>query len=117
MSDLPDNVLGFSAEGKVTGMDYETVLIPAVEKKLLTNKKIRLLYNLGSGFNGFELSALMDDAKIGMKHFTVWDKVALVSDNHAINSVIKFFGYMMPCEVRIFKNTELEEAKKWIATK
>ena len=29
---LPDNVLGVSAEGKITGKDYETVLIPAIEE-------------------------------------------------------------------------------------
>ena len=34
MNDLPDNVLGVLAEGKITGTDYETVLIPAIEKKL-----------------------------------------------------------------------------------
>ena len=32
MNDLPDTVLGISAEGTVTGADYQTVLIPAVEK-------------------------------------------------------------------------------------
>ena len=41
---LPDNVLGVSAEGKITGTDYETVLIPAIEKKLKEHKKIRMVY-------------------------------------------------------------------------
>jgi len=27
---LPDNVLGVSSEGKMTGINYETVLIPAL---------------------------------------------------------------------------------------
>lgn len=39
MNDLPDNILGVSAEGKITGTDYETVLIPAVEKILKAQKK------------------------------------------------------------------------------
>ena len=65
MNDLPDNVLGVSAEGKITGTDYETVLIPAIEKKLKANKKIRMVYQLGNEFTGFELSALLDDAKMG----------------------------------------------------
>ncbi len=115
MSDLPNNVLGISAEGKVSGKDYETILIPAVEEKLKSHKKVRLLYQLGSDFDGFDAGAMIDDAKIGMKHFFSWEKVALVSDHHLINNTAKFFGYMMPCEVRIFKNAELEEAKKWIS--
>jgi len=114
MIDLPDSVLGVSAEGKITGTDYETVLIPAIEEKLKTNKKIRMLYHLGSNFTGFDLSAMIDDAKIGMKHLSAWEKIALVSDHELINTVAKFFGYMMSCELRVYKNSELEDAKKWI---
>lgn len=112
---LPDNVLGVSAEGKITGTDYETVLIPAIEKKLKEHKKIRMIYDLGSSFTGFDLSAMLDDAKMGMKHLSAWDRIALVSDHEMINTFAKFFGHMISCELRIFKNSELEEAKKWIS--
>jgi hypothetical protein len=115
MDDLPGNVLGVSAEGKITGTDYETVLIPAIEEKLKTNKKIRMLYHLGINFTGFDMNAMMDDAKIGMKHLSAWDRIALVSDHEMINTFANFFGHLLSCELRIFKNAELEEAKKWIA--
>jgi hypothetical protein len=114
MNDLPGNVLGVSAEGKIPGTDYETVLIPAIEEKLKKNKKIRMLYHLGNNFTGFDLNAMMDDAKIGMKHLSAWDRIALVSDHELMNTFAKFFGYLLSCELRIFKNAELEEAKKWI---
>ena len=65
---LPNNVLGVSGEGKITGKDYETVLIPAIAEKLKANKKLRMLYHLGINFTGFDLSAMLDDAKMGMKH-------------------------------------------------
>lgn len=117
MNDLPDNVLGVSAEGKITGTDYETVLIPVLEKKLKANKKIRMIYLLGNDFSGFDMSAMLDDAKMGLKHISAWDRIALVSDHETINSFAKFFGYLMTCELRIFKNAELEEAKKWISEK
>ena len=114
MNDLPANVLGVTAEGKITGTDYETVLIPAIEERLKTNKKIRMLYHLGSNFTGFDMSAMMDDAKIGMKHLSAWDRIALVSDHELINTFANFFGHMLSCELRIFKNSELDIAKKWI---
>ena len=117
MNDLPDNVLGVSAEDKITGTDYETVLIPAVEKKFQAYKKIRMLYQLGSNFTGFDLNAMLDDAKIGMKHLSSWEKIALVSDHELVNTFAKFFGYKLSCEIRIYKNSELDEAKKWISEK
>ncbi len=90
------------------------VLIPAVEEKLKTNEKIRMLYHLGNNFTGFDLNAMMDDAKLGMKHLSSWEKIAFVSDHELINTFTKFFGYMLSCEVRIFKNSDLDVAKKWI---
>jgi len=114
INDLPDNVLGVSGEGKITGKDYETVLIPAIAEKFKTNKKLRMLYHLGVDFTGFDLSAMLDDAKMGMKHLSAWDRIALVSDHEMINTFAKFFGHMLSCELRIFKNAEMGEAKKWI---
>ncbi|MEP7109775.1 MAG: STAS/SEC14 domain-containing protein [Ferruginibacter sp.] len=115
INDLPGNVLGIEAGGEVTGEDYENVLIPAVDEKLRTNKKIRLLYYLGSGFTGFSLKAMIDDAGMGIKNFSAWDRVALVSDHQLINVFAKFFGYLLLGEVRVFSNAGLDEAKKWIA--
>ena len=117
MNDLSDNILGVSAEGTVTGSDYETVLIPAVEKKLKSGKKIRMIYQLGLSFTGFDLTAMLDDAKLGMKHLAAWDRIALISDHQMINTFTNFFSYMLSCEIRIFKNAELENAKKWITEK
>ena len=112
---LPDNVLGVSAEGKITGTDYETVLIPAIKEKFKTNKKVRMIYQLGDKFSGFELSAMLDDARMGMKHLSAWDRIAFVSNHEMINTFAKFFGHMLSCELRIFKNADLGEAKKWIS--
>jgi len=52
-----------------------------------------------------------------MKHLSAWDRIALVSDHQTINTVAKFFGLMLSCELRVFKNTELEEANKWMVEK
>lgn len=114
MNDLPGNILGIEADGEVTGTDYETVLIPAVDEKLKANEKIRILYYLGPGFTGFSLKAMMDDAGVGIKNYSAWERVALVSDHQLINGLAKFFFHLWPCEFRIFSNAELDEAKKWI---
>lgn len=117
IKDLPENVLGVSAEGKVSGKDYETILIPAVEKKLKTHNKMRLLYYIGDKFTGFDATAILDDAKIGVKHWSSWEKIAVVSDNKTLDVLVKFFSHILSCEVCIFKDRELEMAKKWISEK
>ena len=115
MQGLPDNTLGFEASGKVTGNDYETVLIPAVEAKLKEFSKVRMIYQLGTDFSGYDMEAMWDDTKIGLKHIKAWEKIAVVSDTEWIRSAVHVFGFAIPGHVRVFKNDELADAKKWVA--
>jgi hypothetical protein len=115
ISDLPENVLGFSAKGTVTADDYETVIIPAVEAMLSREGKVRFLYHLGEDFSGFEAAAMWDDTKLGLKHFSGWERVALVSDVEWVRWAVKVFGLAMPGHVRVFQNRDLAEARRWVS--
>ena len=111
---LPDNVLGFTAKGEVTGSDYETVLIPAVEDMFARNRKVRFLYHIGEDFSGFDARAMWDDAKVGLQHLSGWERVAVVTDVGWIRTAMKVFGFVIPGHVRIFSNSELPLARKWL---
>jgi hypothetical protein len=115
ISDLPRNVLGFTAKGTVTADDYESVMIPAVEELIAREGKARFLYHLGEGFSGFEAAAIWDDAKLGMSHLTVWERMALVSDVEWIRGAVKIFAFAIPGHVRVFRNDQLAEAKQWVS--
>ena len=92
----PENVLGFSAKGTVTAHDYESVIIPAVEAQFARQKKVRFLYHLGEEFTG-------------------WEKMAVVSDVAWIRLAIEAFGLALPGRVRVFHDSELADAKRWVA--
>jgi hypothetical protein len=111
---MPDNVVAVIAHGKVTGEDYHTVFISAIEEKLRTHKKIRLLYCLGKDFSGYTVVAILDDAKVSVQHLTAFEKMAVVTDVHWITEAAKFFGVFIPCPVKIYANERLSEAKTWI---
>jgi hypothetical protein len=115
ISDLPRNVLGFTAKGTVTADDYESVMIPAVEELIAREGKARFLYHLGEGFSGFEAAAIWDDAKLGMSHLTVWERMALVSDVEWIRGAVKIFAFAIPGHIRVFRNDQLAEAKQWVS--
>lgn len=117
MTDLPDRVLGLRARGEVSAQDYKTVLVPAIEEKLTKHKKARLLYVLGDDFDGYTGGAAWEDAKVGMKHLTAFERVAVVTDVDWIEKMIKAFGFVMPGEVRVFDDDDLDEARLWICEK
>ena len=115
MEGLPEGVLGFSAKGTVTRLDYEQVIVPAVEEAFTKNRKVRFLYSLGDDFSNFEAAAMWEDAKIGLRHLGSWERVAVVTDVDWIRAAVKAFGFLFHGHVRVFGNGELAEARVWIS--
>ncbi len=113
--DLPDHVLGFKASGRVTAEDYESMLVPAVETALSHHKRVRLLYVLGDGFEGFTGAAAWEDAKVGLRHFTRFERVAVVTSVVWVRNSVKAFGFMMPGDVRVFESDDIQKAREWIS--
>lgn len=114
MTDLPERILGFKASGEVTADDYKQVLVPALEEKLNEHRKVRLLYVIGDGFTGYTGGASWEDAKVGMKHLTSFERTAIVTNVDWIEKMVKALGFAMPGEVRVFDDDDLEEARAWI---
>jgi hypothetical protein len=113
MKGLPDNVLGIIGSGTITEEDYDTVLIPAMKDKLQKHKKIRILYQLNKDFVHYALDAYLEDAKVTW-HTLSFEKVAVVSDVHWINDSVNVYGLIIPVQVKVFSNSELDKAKAWV---
>ena len=77
---FPGNVVGLAAKGEVTRKDYLEVVIPAIDKALKRNAKLRLYYDLGSQFTGIDFGAEWEDFKLGIEHLSRWERVAVVTD-------------------------------------
>ena len=112
---LPDHVIGVRAIGEVTDDDYEDVLVPAVDQRRSRHDKIRLLYVLGEEYTGYEADAMWEDAKLGMRTATAYDRIAVVTDATWMRRAMSAFGWLMPGEVRVFGVASLDDATAWIS--
>lgn len=112
---LPDSVLGLKASGKVSADDYRQVLAPALEALLSRQAKGRLLYVLGPEFEGFSGGAMWQDARVGLSHFSSFERVAVVTDHDWLENLVNAFGFVLPGEVRTFDCDDLQAARVWIA--
>ncbi|MBY6092805.1 SpoIIAA family protein [Pseudooceanicola sp. 502str34] len=110
----PEGIMEIRATGRVTEQDYESVLIPAVEKALAGEDKVRLLYQVGPGFEGYSAGAMWADARLGMRHWSGFDRVAVVTDSEMLAGSVKLFGFAMPCPVKTFDLEEVDEARRWL---
>ena len=118
LQDVPAPVVGIKATGQVTGDDYRTVLIPAVENALEGGHKVRLLYVLGDDVKGmgFSAGAAWEDTKVGLGHYNRWEKVAVVSDKGWLRDSVDIFGYLIPGQVKAFAPAEEAEARTWVSS-
>lgn len=114
IDDLPDHIVGVKASGQVTADDYQNVLNPAIESVLAKHKKVRILYQVGPSFTGFSAGAMWDDMKIGIAHFSAWEKVAVVTDVEWLIHATRFFAFAMPCPAKVFAVREFDQARRWI---
>jgi hypothetical protein len=116
MTNLPAGLIGVYAEGRVTGEDYEKVMIPALERSRQGGKRVRFLYQLGTDFSEITAGAALEDFRIGMKYLRLFEKCAIVTDVEWILRATRFMAHLIPCPTRTFKNSELADAKEWLAS-
>jgi SpoIIAA-like len=109
-----DNVLGVQGTGEVTDQDYHDILIPQLEELLKKFGKVRFLYYLDKDFTGWEMGAMWEDTKFGLRHKDEFEKMAVVGAPAWAAWAIKLFGYFMEGQAKIFSLEELQAAWDWV---
>ena len=115
MKDLPPGIVGLRATGMVSKADYDRVVHPLIDNAYRNGQRLRLLYYLPSEFSGFTPGAAWDDLQIGLRHLQLFERCAIVSDQHWIRSLSRVLGALLPCPVRVFSTPTLDEAAAWLA--
>ena len=115
LDDMPPGVLGIEAIDDVEKEDYENVIVPALEAALAEHDKVRLVYVLGPEFDDYESEAVWEDLKLGVRHPTAFERVAIVTDARWVGPAVKVFSLLLPGQSRAFPLAQLESAKRWAA--
>src|SRR5437588_11075796 len=110
IKELPDNVVGIVARGRVTNQECDNILRPAMEASLKRHRKIRLYYEIGSRFPG----AGWDDLDIAIDHLPQWERIAIVTDTGWVRHTVHALRFLIASEVRVFTCLEAEAGRAWI---
>jgi Protein of unknown function (DUF3478). len=115
--DLPDHIFGVRASGEVTKDDLQQVLLPGLEKLTDQYKEIYYLLVLETDVQNFTAGAWIQDLIAGVKHLTQWKKMAIVTDQKAVEKFTDIFSYVSPGEAKGYKLSELPIAIGWLSHK
>ena len=111
----PAGVVAFRAVGHVVARDYEEVLKPALEAAIAGGRKARVVFVLGDEFEGYTAGAAWEDLALWGPHLTSWERCAIVTDHSTLAGALRFFGAVMPGDVKVFPTNATDEALAWAA--
>jgi len=107
-----DFFLSLKAIGKLTHDDYLTIT-PMIESALegVDHPKIKAIFD-GTELEGWELRAAWDDFKIGLKHGSEFDRIAIYGNKRWQEIGAKVGSWFMSGEVKYFENRD--DALEWL---
>jgi hypothetical protein len=115
LDDMPAGVLGFEATGELAVRDYTDVLVPALHDATDGGAKARIVMVFPEGFGGVQVGAVWQDLKMGIREWSAWERIALVTDTEWMRNGLRRFGWAIPGEVRDFPLSQRAEAVAWAA--
>jgi hypothetical protein len=105
-------IIGFRLSGKLHDSDYKQ-FVPAVEAALTSEGKLRLFVQL-EDFHGWDLHAMWDDFKFGLKHYSDFDRIAMVGDQKWETWMARLCKPFTKAKVQYFGASEVDAAWAWL---
>src|ERR1039458_6928521 len=102
-------VLEVQVSGKLVHEDYKR-FVPEFERLVKQHGKIRVLFEMAD-FHGWEGGALWDDIKFDLKHFSDFERLAMVGDKQWEKGMSVFCKPFTAAKIRCFDRTSLDEAR------
>ncbi|SEM37415.1 SpoIIAA-like [bacterium A37T11] len=112
---LPDHVFGVKVKGEVTEVDLKEVLLPGLQELADTYGEIYYLLVLETDVKNFTAGAWVQDMLAGIKHFSKWKKMAVVSNQRGVRNFTDIVSAVVPGQAKGFSSDQLEEAKYWVS--
>jgi len=112
--DLPDTMVGFRADGEVTKDDFEVVKhqVASLVEKI---GKLNYLLILDNSPADFTAGAWLQDALLGIKNITKWNRAAIITDSDTVINFTDVFSKLMPGEFRGYHKADYDEAVGWVS--
>lgn len=115
IQNLPANVLGIETEGEISKEDYDRVVVPKMNELANLKGEINYLVVLKTSVAEFSAGVWWDDFKLAIRHFSKWNKIAIVTDHDSIKKITDLFGFAFPGDPKGFKLSDYDEAVKWVS--
>lgn len=115
MTDFPDHVVAYRAAGEVKKDEYERVVMTRVNEVADRYGKINFIVLLETDMQNYSLPAFIDYVKISFRHFSKWNRMAIVSDQRWLRKAYHTLSPLVHGEIRSYELNDFEKAKAWVS--
>jgi hypothetical protein len=105
-------VIGLRLSGKLHDEDYKLLVRP-MENLFADEGAVRLLIRF-EDFHGWDLHAAWDDLWFSLKHYSDFERVAMVGDQTWERWMATFSKPFTRAKVKYFDKCEIDSAWKWL---
>ena len=105
-----DDYTKIIVDGKLKSSDYVNTLIPKIEE--ISKDGAMKIMAIMNGFEGIELTAMLDDLITACKHRKEFEKVAVVTHSSWMKFGLNVFGTIISGDVKTFDNEH--DAREWL---
>ena len=91
------------------------MLAPALAAATEGGGKIRIVLVFAGEFDGMEAGAVWQDFRTGIRDWSAWERIALVTDHAWMRDGLQMFAWAVPGEVKAFRMAEKDDAVAWAA--
>lgn len=115
ITNAPGHIAAFRASGDVTREDFETVVMPVADKVVQQTGELNYLMEIDTDLKNFTAGAWLQDALLGIKKLSKWNRAAIVSDSQGIQTFTNIFSIVAPGAFKGFDKKDLDAAISWVA--
>jgi hypothetical protein len=105
-------IIAFRLSGKLHDEDYRS-FVPAVDSAVASEGKVRLFAQF-EDFHGWDLYAAWDDFKFGLKHYSDFERIAMVGERRWEAWLATLCKPFTKAKVKYFHGSEVDAAWKWL---
>ena len=105
-------MVGLKLCGELHDGDYKQS-VPEMETILTAAGKVRLFVQY-EDFHGWDLHAAWDDLRFNLKHYSDFERIAMVGDRKWEQWMANFVRPLAKAKVEYFDRSEVDAAWKWL---
>ncbi|MGH3678189.1 MAG: STAS/SEC14 domain-containing protein [Mycobacterium sp.] len=115
MTQSTESILGITASGKLSRLDYRDVLAPRIESLAARFETLRVLFLMDESFQGWSIAAAWANTIFCLKHRRDFDRIAMVGAPKWEEWCVKAPAtLLMNGELRTFRRNQLNHAWEWL---